>query len=167
MTAFFDIETLGLNPYQSRLILIQLSHERSIQLWRGWETEEREMIAGFLEALDSLPRNEVVVGFNILKFDLPFIAGRLTIHHRMDCPTHQRLYDRHWFDLFQFLGGEYRSMDYWISKYDIRRDCPYTGRDIPLLFERGEYDKVEAHGVEDIMLCELLYNKLASVEVSH
>jgi RNase_H superfamily len=167
MTTFFDIETLGLNPYQSRVVLIQLSHAGNIQLWKGWKLGEPEMIDGFLSALDSLPKNEVVAGFNILKFDLPFIAGRLAIHHRMDCPTHRRLYDRHWFDLFQFLGGEYRSMDYWISRYGIKRDCPYTGRDIPLLFERGAYDKVEAHGVEDLMLCELLYGRLLRVGVSH
>jgi RNase_H superfamily len=160
MTAFFDIETLGLNPYKSRLVLIQLCHSRCIQLWRSWEANEPEMISGFLDALDSLPVNEVVVGFNILKFDVPFVAGRLTAHGMMDCTSHRRLYDRHYLDLFQLLGGEYRSMDYRIAQYGLGRDCPYTGRDVPVLFARGEYEKVEAHGVEDLMLTELLYNRL-------
>jgi hypothetical protein len=166
MTAFVDIETLGSNPYQRRIVMIHLNHAKRIQPWKACETSEPEIIGSFIEAPDFL-RNDEVAEFNILNFDFLSVTGRPPAHHHMDCSTHRELHNRYWFDLLQFLGGQNTSVNCWISKCGIKRDCSCTGRDVLLLFERDEYGKVETHGVEDLILCELLHDKLLGEEVRH
>ncbi len=66
---FLDIETLGLDPFESRIVAIGYDLGDP-EVLIG---EEKEIIEKFLE----IPRDEVVlIGYNILGFDLPFLVAR-------------------------------------------------------------------------------------------
>lgn len=160
MTAFFDIETTGLNPFRSQLVTIQARRNGEQTVWKAWETPEPIMIAKFLVYLDTLPSSELIVGFNIMGFDLPFVAARASACHSWNEETHVRLYRRNWLDLYQYLGAGYRSVDFWLGRLGVARECSFTGKDVPGLYGKGEYGKIERHAVEDLALCETLYNSL-------
>ena len=166
MTTYFDIETTGLSPFKSHLVTIQVRRDGRTTVWRVWETPETTMIERLLAYFDGLPWSETIVGFNVMGFDLPFILGRLSVAKRQDESTHARLYRRKWFDLYHYLGADFRSADYWLARLGIPRSCPYTGKDVPGLFEKGEYVKIEEHAIDDLALCEVLHEKLAARKVS-
>lgn len=160
---FFDIETTGLNPYTDKLVTIQVRRNQESTIWKTWELPEPLMVKHFLEYLDALPRYENLVGYNIMGFDLPFVTARLTLNRMMDETNHTRLYRRKWFDLYHYLGADFRSVDYWLERLGVRRTCPYTGKDIPSLFGSAEYDKIEQHAIEDLELCQRLYTELGPI----
>ncbi|MGA2876450.1 MAG: ribonuclease H-like domain-containing protein [Nitrososphaerales archaeon] len=167
MTTFFDIETTGLNPYRDNLLTIQVKKDGDLTVWRVWEMSEATVLEGFLGFMGALPSSETIVGYNIMGFDLPFIAARLSLNHAMDESTHARLYrSRKWFDLYHYLGADFKSVDYWLGRVGVARNCLITGKDVPILYIRGEYEKIERHAIEDLALCELLYQRLGSVRVS-
>ncbi len=157
MTIFVDIETTGLNPYHSKLITAQLMDGRNVYIWKEWEIGEGPAIKGLLEHLRTKPRNLEVVGYNVLAFDLPFIVGRLALANEMGESVHQLLHSRKWLDLYHLLGGDWRSMDYWIARHGIKRTCPYTGKDVPSLYDQRRYSDIVAHAEEDLFLCERVF----------
>jgi hypothetical protein len=59
------------------------------------------------------------------------------------------------------LGNDYRRLDRWLSKAGIKRAFPgIRGRDIPGFYIRKEYDKIEAHNIDDLNTSEELFKFL-------
>ena len=166
MTTFFDVETAGLSPHQHRLVTMQVRRAGISTIWRSWEMPEHLMLERCLSFFDALPRSETIVGYNILGFDLPFAAERLAANQTMNEWNYTRLYRRNWFDLYQYLGADYRSADHWLDRFGIQRTCTYTGKDMPTLYMMGDYGKIEQHALEDLVLCELLYERVRVLKVS-
>ena len=159
----FDIETLGLDAFQHQVVLIGMKIEGKIRQWRLWEEEnELSMVFKCLETLKTIPLYETIVGYNNLKFDVPFIATRLTIHGKWTSDLWELLYqDRKWIDLYQFLGNDFRRLSSWLEKLEIKRTHKdITGRHIPMLYARKEYEKIMQHNTDDLETSEKLYLRL-------
>ena len=132
-----------------------------IIIWKLWEEkDESSMIMKFVEYLSKIPWNSSIYGYNCLKFDIPFITARLSLSGLMDGRIHDVIHNKKWFDLYQFQGDYYVSMDRWCRVYGIERSCPYSGEDVPLLYKQGKYNSIVEHAVDDLVLCELLFTKL-------
>jgi hypothetical protein len=103
---------------------------------------------------------ETILGYNNLKFDVPFMLKRLEILD-MSSPRFWGIHNKKWFDLYQFLGNDFRSLSLWLERAGIQRTVPeLDGRDIPVLFERKEYSKVLAHNLDDLNTSEALFKFL-------
>jgi uncharacterized protein YprB with RNaseH-like and TPR domain len=158
---YFDIETTGLNPFEHRILTIQLKKGDEITVWKLWEHEnEIELVKEFMKYLRNIDRSDSIYGYNSLKFDLPFLSFRTAFHGALDACNYRNFYDRNWIDLYQYLGGGYISMDRWLQSFGIRRLCPVRGKHIPRLFEQKRFAEIEEHAKEDVILCEELVEHL-------
>jgi len=163
MVAVFDIETLGLDAFLDKIVLIGMKSEGKIKQWKLWkEKDEISMISKCLEALKGIPIYETIVGYNNMKFDVPFLSTRLKIHDKWTSDLWELLYrDRKWLDLYQFLGNDYRKMDLWLEKLGIKKKhTDVLGRDIPIHYEKKQYKLIEEHNRDDLETSEQLYMKL-------
>ncbi len=93
-------ETTALNPYHadSKILLIAYNYYDSFRppvasdvkeptFLKEWELGEKEMLRQFLDFLRSTQQKDKHLkmhGFNILKFDLPFLFGRMKTHNLTD-----------------------------------------------------------------------------------
>ena len=88
-----DMETTGLNPFDCKVITIQMKRGDHISIWKEWETDELNVIQTFLKFLRTVPGDEAILGCNNLKFDVPFVAQRLTKHGGFDGSTYRLLHN--------------------------------------------------------------------------
>lgn len=159
MLVAFDIETTGLDPYVCRVVLIGLKVGRKIRQWKLWEfKDEAKMILNALEVIWEI--DDTIIGYNNLKFDVPFLLERLKVLKKYE-PTFFRIYNKKWFDLYQYLGNDFRSLKHWLNKAGIKRKYPdLDGRDVPIYFEKGDYDKIVKHNLDDLVTSEKLFKYL-------
>jgi uncharacterized protein YprB with RNaseH-like and TPR domain len=61
--------------------------------------------------------------YNNLKFDVPFMAERLKLLGKWKSEFYA-VFSKKWFDLYQHLGNDYRSLKFWLRKAGIKRDFP-------------------------------------------
>lgn len=159
----FDIETTGLNPYQHQVVLIGFKKNQKIKQLKLWEIkDEGKMI---LEALDELKKldkfNDTIIGYNNLKFDVPFMLERLKILGKMKPEFWSMIHNKKWFDLYQFLGNSYRALNLWLNKLGIKKKYPeLDGRQMPDYFNKKDYKKIEKHNIDDLNSSEELFYKL-------
>ena len=155
----FDIETTGLKPHESKVTLIGRKREGRIKQWRLWRIkDEAKMIIQAIE--DIMDVNETIVGYNNLKFDVPFMMERLRILGKYK-PEYYEIHYKSWFDLYQYLGNDYRSLKSWLGRAGIDRDYPeLDGRNMPLAYDKGDYEKIEQHNKDDLNTSEKLFKYL-------
>jgi len=163
MVVVFDIETLGLDAFQHQIVLIGMKIEGKMKQWKLWkEEDELSMISQCLKTMEKIPYFETVVGYNVMKFDVPFIATRFSVHGKWSRDLWELLYrNRKWLDLYQFLGNDFRKMSSWLNKLGIKGKYEHiTGRDIPELYRKKKYRKIIQHNKDDLETSEQLYLKL-------
>ena len=159
MVLTFDIETTDLDPSKTRVLLIGIKKDRKTRQWKLWEVQdEAKMI---LEALEEINATfETIVGYNNLKFDVPFLLERLRILGKYQ-PEFFKVYHKKWFDLYQYLGDDYRNLEHWCNQARIKKKYPdLKGRDMPRFFEKQEYQKIIDHNLDDLMTSEKLFKFL-------
>jgi len=165
MVAVFDIETLGLDAFHHPIVLIGLKSGGKIKQWKLWEEkDELTMIFECFKALEKIPSHETIIGYNNLKFDVPYIVTRLQVHSKWTPDLWELLYrNRKWLDLYQFLGNDYRRMDLWLEKLGIKkRYKDIRGGDMPIHYKNKQYKLIEQHNSDDLETSEQLYLKLQS-----
>jgi DNA polymerase III epsilon subunit-like protein len=148
---FFDVETTGLDPFDSHVITIQVRADGRTTIWPVWSSSERKVISSFLSFTDRIFRREArFIGYNVLKFDVPFITERM---HALGLLTYE-FWERvnkelSWFDMYQFLGDQFgRFRD---SKPGLTgRAVETMNREIPQLYLDKKYDKIMEY-IEDEM----------------
>lgn len=146
-----DVETTGLDPFECKLISIQTKQDGRIRIWKEWETGELNVIEEFLEFLRTVSGNEVIPGYNNLKFDVHFIAQRLAQHCKHDRATHNLLYNKKWLDLYQFLEDDYQSIETWLNKLGLSKsNTGIRGRDVPGLYIANKYDVIGRYIIEEL-----------------
>lgn len=159
MAVTFDIETTGLDPCEAKVILIGIKIGRRIKQWKLWEVhDEAELI---LEAIKQIETTfETIVGYNNLKFDVPFMLERLRILGRYQ-PEFFRVYHRKWFDLYQYLGDDYRNLEHWCDQARIEKKYPdLKGKDMPVFFEKRDFQKIINHNLDDLNTSDRLFRFL-------
>jgi uncharacterized protein YprB with RNaseH-like and TPR domain len=163
MVVYFDIETTGLNAYKHQIVLIGMKKGERIKQWKLWKVkDEAKMILKCIDTLRKIDSyEETIVGYNNLKFDVPFIIARLTVLNKMTPEVWNMLHNKKWFDLYQFLGNDFRSLQLWLNKFGIKRSREdIMGEQVPILYTRKEYEKIKQHNIDDLNTSEELYNKL-------
>jgi DNA polymerase III epsilon subunit-like protein len=159
MATFFDIETTGLNPHENQVVLIGMKTKGKIGLWKLWEIkDEAKMISDALREIERL--DETIVGYNNLKFDVPFMLERLRILGKYE-PRYWNIHSKKWFDLYQYLGNDYRSLRTWLQRANIRGKHPELhGKDIPKCFTGKDFEKIVNHNIDDLNTSEKLFKFL-------
>ena len=159
MVVMFDIETTGLTPFQSMVTIIGMKKDGIIKQWKLWEVNnEADMI---IDAIGEINRVfDSIVGYNNLKFDVPFMLERLRILSKWREEFYE-IYRKKWFDLYQYLGNDYKSMVSWLKNSGIEREYPdLDGRDMPIFYKEEQYDKIVQHNIDDLNTSEKLFNFL-------
>ncbi len=148
---FLDIESYlqkgheesGKNPYlpESKVILISYNYYSTKNppvkdeikpptFLKEWESSEKNILVQFMKFLEELRRKDAelkVHGFNILKFDLPYLFGRMK-HHRLgnEKELHDLLFGQQSTDMMQLseiISDSTRKKEgLWdIQKHDLNR----------------------------------------------
>jgi uncharacterized protein YprB with RNaseH-like and TPR domain len=155
----FDIETTSLRPYEGVVTLVGMKRRGNITLWKLWEIkDEAKMIDRVLYEISEI--FETIVGYNNLKFDVPFMLERIRLLGEWEDYYYQ-IYNKKWFDLYQYLGNDYRSLASWLDKAEIKREHPeLSGRNMPRYYEEGQYEKIIQHNIDDLNTSEKLFHFL-------
>lgn len=122
------LDKAALDPWMARARVITACNLADVEegcdlskVVREWhsDTDEASVLEGFRDYLASLKGGYRVVGFNIARFDIPFLNVRMMKHGlswRTPFPAHQRDYKRY-FDLMTVLDGH--KLDHWLKLFDI------------------------------------------------
>jgi DNA polymerase elongation subunit (family B) len=162
---FFDIETTGLDPFNSHLISIQIRISEETIIWKEWEEGEEKIIKHFLDFTDSIYRKETrFIGYNILKFDIPFITQRMRNLSILNENTWTTLYrSLSWFDLYQFLGDWYgRFKDWSLGLSGTSSDT--VNKQIPDLYSKKEYMTIVTYINTEMTNMERVYESMQKQE---
>ena len=181
---FLDIETYvsesnpdsGLNPYhpESKVIVISYSyydtfkppakHEiREPFFIKEWESDERTVLCRFCDLLKTLSEKDQylkISGFNLLKFDLPYLFGRMkTLKIAPEKELHDLLFKPFSIDLFQLtpLISEKtkKHEQLWgINQKDASRHFGLqakegTGVDCSRFYDKKQYDMIMKYCQEE------------------
>lgn len=149
MTKFImDLETTGLNPFESEIIAIGIVDETGDHfIWdRARDEKEEVIIERFIDwAKRKLP---VLIGYNIRSFDLKFIQIRAW-KHGLD----PKIFDiLEVIDLIQYLHAKhtYASLDFWCEFLGIPIKCELNGKDMGAMWEKKDYESIKAHLEDDL-----------------
>lgn len=169
-----DCETTGLSPFENEVITVQYATEGGdITLFRQWEyPDEGAMLVDFLRNWRDIRRKRdadgaLFVGYNHLKFDLPFVFAKCLTNDRIleDLGwTHQDLW-KHLFrwpmylDLVHLLGSDFISMRS-VREALLGTTDPYESRDIPVHYADGRYDLIEAYVEDELATLKAIFEAL-------
>ena len=133
-------------------------HEPEVRLART-EADEREALVWFWSLVGSwkgLDHPTTLIGFNIVGFDLPFLARR-SLYLNVPAPLLPLNKYRHpgIEDLLLRLSYDgaqkYRSLDFYARRFNLSVTAqPHTGADIAELVNNEDWAAVRAHCLADI-----------------
>lgn len=188
---FIDIETYvdkvnkdtGLNPYHPKSKVIAISFnfynafiltEKNIispTVYKEWESSEEEILSKFYNFLKKKVETDPhikLVGFNHIKFDLPYLFARL-LYHKIDSPKnlHKNLFQTpHHIDLEQISMITSQRMYKKKEFYNVNHNEVNKFFEIPLksesavklseYYRNGEFDKIEKYMKEEFNF-EMIY----------
>jgi len=166
---------MSLDPYAGRICCA------------GWQTEDMKEPDTALcrdeqdetEVLDYLaPRiatdtyqagRRVLIGYNVLGFDWPFIAARARLLGvRMPVTDTRKYNNRDICDVWAVLtqdgllseGALRRTLAVMAKRFGIPHDDTVSGKDVAALWAAGEHEKVRAHCASDVALTVALARRL-------
>ena len=195
---FLDIETFvsendkisGLNPYRpdSKVLSIAFNYYDGFHLqlkdiikptvWKEWEEGEKgilEKFWNFIKLKIEKDTNLKFLGFNILKFDIPYLFGRMVT---MNIASSDEIFDvlyrkAHWIDLMQismvinssryheFLNPSQKTINKLLG-IQVKKG---TGKDVTKFYNKKDYDKIMEYINEEFSF-EELYIKLRKIVYS-
>jgi len=149
---FLDIETTGLIS-KDKIILISLqngingNHEKLL----SWESNEKAILEVLLQRISAFPssgnKKPQIIGYNTLKFDIPFIICRCIFHKILYYSELYKIFYRDcWhIDLLQVFMS--RNNFYYQKWNNVLKAYGFpatkgSGSDIPEWYKNKEYDKI-------------------------
>ncbi len=168
MRFYFDIETYsraGYPQFTDKVIAIAFKGlDTKLKLLAEWKTSEKEILEGFFDhvkgRLEEGIRTELI-GYNVLRFDLPFLIIR-AFHHKLDSLENLQgiIHETYTKDLIQCLLPYNNFTFAGLNSLNVasRLGIPiqYAGRDVKEFYENREYDKIEEHIGSDVLFVERL-----------
>ncbi len=175
---YLDIETLG-TSIKDKIIAIGVSIVNGVRkIWKEWELGEKSVVEQFYEFLESLnPKEQTVwvIGFNILKFDVPLLIHK-AMKFNMDVAKCFEL----WHDCFiederqvllplnDFRFGCLSAENVYkaikeVLREEIKRrkvkirEIKHKSDEIPKFYSEGKYDKIIEHLSSDLDFLEDLH----------
>lgn len=162
-----DIETTGLDPFSCKILTIQLRIYGQNHIWTEWgEGSEAKVLDNFLNFWETIPRKKSIggatfVAFNVLHFDIPFITERFRLLGK-SCP--ELLWDSlvhypTYLDLYQLLGDSLMGFARWKGLL-VGKAEKCSGKDVPIFYKNGEYDKIIEYVNDEMESLEKIYNAM-------
>jgi uncharacterized protein YprB with RNaseH-like and TPR domain len=161
ISLFFDLETTGLDPARDKIITIQVRDHGRNKIWRSWESDEFSIIEAFLDFLKNVDNDEPIFGYNILKFDVPFLLSRIANYRTrvgISRSLWRLIYNKRWMDLYQILGDSYLSVREWTARTEFKRKVSYSGKDIPVLYSQRKFRQIVRYINEELRIQESLFD---------
>jgi DNA polymerase elongation subunit (family B) len=155
------METTGLDPAADEIITIQIRRRGRNKIWKSWQSDEFSIIESFLDFLKSVDNDEPIYGYNILKFDLPFLLSRIASYRTRSGISRslwRLIFNKRWLDLYQILGDSYLGLREWIAQTKLERQSAYQGSDIPNLFRNKRHGEITRYINEELRLQEALFD---------
>ena len=154
-----DIETTGLEPEEHEITVLGCGDGYEVHTITGDEKE----ILGVL--VDLLRRAGFVVGYNIAKFDGPFIVKRARVHS-VDCGG----VSVKTIDLYRHVRANFSLTRYTLTHAaaglaGVSCGEDITGAEAARLSQCGELEKVEEHCARDVVRTYYLYRALVERRV--
>ena len=164
LIAYLDIETYSPEEpkFSNKIILIcykEVLDGNVTIMFKEWLNDEETMLKRFYGMLNEkllAERIVMLIGWNILRFDVPFLTYRIYLHEIDDLENILEAFrEVYWRDLRQCLLPFNRfsfkglSMDEVSKKLKISPP-KYSNKDIKLFYERGEYEKIEEHTLSEM-----------------
>ncbi len=154
----------ALNSMQGQIICIGLLSD-DIPEWATISIETPDKEKYLLEQfINTIRTNDEIVGHNILGFDAPFIFHRClkySIKPPLQFRTlkHEMLHDTMlMFDPFRWK--QYYSLKDIAAFFDIPKNNDITGGDVFDLYQKGAFDKIRKHCLDDIRVMKQVYERL-------
>lgn len=188
---FLDIETYSspenkdssLNPYlkESKVLVIAYNYYNSFKppkkaeinapvFLKVWESDEKTILTAFFEFLKKIragDRYVKIIGFNITKFDLPYLFGRMdSLNIASKKELHDFLFRPFGIDLFQLspiisaMTAKHEQL--WginhkdVSKFFKLKEKEGTGLECSEFFDKKEFDKIMKYCQEEFNFEQML-----------
>lgn len=156
---YFDIETSGVEPGINMIITLQFAKltrdfepETELSILKVWEfNSEKELIKKFLEDSKFFeePFTFIPIGVNLV-YDIIFIYERARLYGLVSKPLTDLLHEKPFIDIKPILviinNCEFRNYNKII---DNKMMVSLTGSDIPILYAKKEYKKIEEYIKEE------------------
>jgi uncharacterized protein YprB with RNaseH-like and TPR domain len=165
---YFDIETY--NPkspfFKGKVITIAYkSMESKIKILKEWDSDEKTILKDFFKYIKKKQKQYMsleLVGFNILRFDIPFLINRMTRKHVDEAENLLDLFhNTYTIDLMHCLltcnNLRFGGLNAQALAQKLGLPCPKcTGKEVLSLYKKGDYSKIEEHVKEDIIFTKRL-----------
>jgi len=163
--AYLDVETYSPEEeprFTDKIILICYKEEldgSAFLMLKEWEEDEKAVLTKFYSVLRrelELKGVVTLIGWNIVRFDIPLLTYRLFLHEidglNNILETFRRAY---WRDLRQCLlpFNRYRFKDLNVEDVADRLGIAppkYSNSEIKAFYERHEYGKIEEHALSEM-----------------
>ena len=171
----FDIETEGLDPFKNKVLAIawKVGHENPIAMCVKKENAagEKQLLDLFFSKLNSLSEvgseegiRPLLVGYNILGFDIPFLTTRAIVNGMIEESATLRKFYR--VDLMHLVTRYLRTNNKHMKLKEVAEALgigvvdEVEGADVPELFEEENYKAIMEHCISDVKLAYQLMLKL-------
>jgi len=171
----FDIETTGLDPFKDELVAIAWKvgkeHPRSVCVALAGPPTEKQLLASFFSELDGLSEMcyeddtyLLLVGYNIVGFDIPFLTTRAIVNGMVEEGAALRQLYR--VDLMHLVTRYLRTDNKYMKLKDVAEalgievDDEVSGADVSKLLDEGNYRAILKHCISDVELAYQLMLKL-------
>ena len=167
---FFDLETYSIENVSGRtdkiISIAYKNPDSEVTVLKEWESNEKSIINQFLTKIFEDPWSPELIGYNILRYDMPLIVNRATEH---ELRTSQDLFLAFWnsyiIDLLQCLlpSNELRFKGLRAVNVAEKISMKFTGCPSSMIkvhYENGDYEEIKKHNIEDVLFVEKLYNHL-------
>ncbi|MEM0049562.1 MAG: hypothetical protein QXW39_03390 [Candidatus Bathyarchaeia archaeon] len=177
--AYLDIETYSpsIEPmFSDKVILVYYKEElggNSNVLWKEWEESEKTLLQKFYDTLKGRLTTEktvTLIGWNIVRFDIPFLTYRLFFHKIDGLDNILEIFRRaYWRDLRQCLLPFNKYSFKGLSEEEIAKkfkiETPkYSNKEIKIFYEKGKYEKIEEHAISEMRFLSDLAWKMRDVK---
>jgi len=169
---FLDIETTGLKS-KDKIILISLqngingNHEKLL----SWESNEKAILEELFQRISAFPssgnKQPRIIGYNTLKFDIPFIICRCIFHKILYYSELYRIFYRDcWhIDLLQIFMS--RNNFYYQKWNNILKAYGFpatkgSGSDVPEWYMNQEYDKILTYVDSEFKHLPVIFSRMKS-----
>lgn len=158
MEIVIDIETTGLDPFTHRIIGVGVFNINSKTVDVKFSKDESELIRTFW---DYYMRATTIIGFNIKRFDIHFVAIR-SLKHGIELPD----VPKRVIDILEILSFNQQKKMRRLSTVANFLGIDVKDRDasqIPSMWEEGRIEELEEYLKKDLELTADIYQKMSCV----
>ncbi len=164
-SVILDIETTGLDPFSDRIVVIGVLKGKDVRVFT--DEEESKILRDFYDYIldDEDPlRTQVLIGYNIQNFDIPFITARtLKWGYLVEAGLLRRMYRADLMTIVtRYLNTKNRNLSLRAVAefFDIEVSDDVSGADVPRLWEERNFGPIIKHCLSDLSVTGQVFERL-------